>query len=241
MPRPVLLDNNNHADLRVHTGHSAALGSQLMHALALPDEFRSLQAHYPIVFQKTADGTQFQPVALFGLQEGENLFLDPRSPTGWDAHTVPLSIERQPFLIGTDGEQLLVHIDLDSPRIVNEKAGDGAGQPLFLPHGGQTDYLERITSVLLALHEGVARSQALSAALLAHQLLESFVFDVELNDGSQGRLSGFYTINEERLEALPGAALEALNRDGLLLPIYMALASLARLRDLVERRNRQGT
>ena len=156
-------------------------------------------------------------------------------------HTVPLSIERQPFLIGTDGEQLLVHIDLDSPRIVNEKASDGAGQPLFLPHGGQTDYLERITSVLLALHEGVARSQALSAALLAHQLLESFVFDVELNDGSQGRLSGFYTINEERLEALPGAALEALNRDGLLLPIYMALASLARLRDLVERRNRQGT
>ncbi len=240
MPRPVLLDNHSHAQLRVHTGHSAALGSQLMHALAVPDEFRSLQAHYPIVFQKTADGTQFQPVALFGLQEGENLFLDPKNQgglKGWDAHTVPLSIERQPFLIGTDGEQLLVHIDLDSPRI----ASDGTGQPLFLPHGGQTDYLERISSVLLALHEGVARSQALSAALQAHQLLESFVFDVELNDGSQGRLSGFYTINEERLQALPGAALEALNRDGLLLPIYMALASLARLRDLVERRNQQST
>ena len=191
------------------------------------------------MFQKTADGTQFQPVALFGLQEGENLFLDANGHQGWDAHTLPLSVERQPFLIGTDGEQLLVHIDLDSPRIVQDEGDAVQGQPLFLPHGGQTGYLERITSVLLGLHDGMARSQALSAALLAHQLLESFVFDVELDDGSQGRLSGFYAINEERLEALPGAALEALNRDGLLLPIYMALASLARLRDLVERRNQQ--
>ena len=121
MTRPVLLDNNTHAHLRVHTGHSAALGSQLMHALAVPDEFRSLQAHYPIMFQKTADGTQFQPVALFGLQEGENLFLDANGHQGWDAHTLPLSVERQPFLIGTDGEQLLVHIDLDSPRIVQDE------------------------------------------------------------------------------------------------------------------------
>lgn len=232
MSRPALLDNKTHARLRVHTGHNADLGDQVMSALAVPDEFRSLQTHYPIVFQKSSDGTQFQAIALFGLQEGENLFL---TEQGWDAHTLPMSVERLPFLIGTDGEQLLVHVDLDSPRV----AGPGEGEAVFLPHGGPTDYLERINTLLMALHDGHARGQLLSKALQQHRLLESFVLDVELDDGAQGRLSGFYTINEERLSALPGAVLETLQRDGHLLPIYMVLASLARFRDLIERRNRR--
>ena len=232
MTRPVLLNNNAHAALRIHTGHSAALGDQLMSALAVPDEFRTLQSHYPIVFQKSADGTQFQPTVLFGLQEGENLFL---TEQGWDALSVPMSVERQPFLIGTDGEQLLVHVDLDSPRI----AGPSEGEAVFLPHGGQSDYLERINSLLLALHDGMAQAQRLSTALQALQLLESFVLDVELNDGSQGRLAGYYTVNEERLAALTGDLLDGLQREGHLLPIYMTLASLGRFRDLIERRNQR--
>lgn len=232
MTRPTLLNNNAHAALRIHSGRSAALGDQIMSALAVPDEFRNLQAHYPIVFQKSADGTQFQPVVLFGLQEGENLFL---SADGWDAHTVPMSVERQPFMIGSDGEQLLVHVDLDSPRI----ASGAEGEAVFLPHGGQSDYLERVNSLLLALHDGMAQAQQLSAALQALNLLESFVLDVELDDGSQGRLAGYYTINEERLAALPGDLLEGLQREGHLLPIYMTLASLGRFRDLIERRNQR--
>jgi hypothetical protein len=69
-------------------------------------------------------------------------------------------------------------------------------------------------------------------------LLESFVFDIQLNDGSQNRLGGFYTINEERLLDLNGAALEQLNRAGHLQAIYMAIASLSNLRALTERMNK---
>jgi hypothetical protein len=64
------------------------------------------------------------------------------------------------------------------------------------------------------------------------------VLDIERLSGEQGRLTGLFTVNEERLAALPGAALEALASEGHLLPIYMQIASLAQLPMLVERASR---
>lgn len=229
MSNNVLLNNVDHRDLRVQAGHGAKLGDAVMAAPTFPDEFRSVQAHYPIVFQRNAGGG-FQPLALFGLREGSNLFLQ---GDRWDATYIPLSVQRQPFLIGISGDEHLIHIDLDHPR-----ASSGQGEALFRDYGGATEYLERIRSVLLALHEGVVATPAFIDALLRHQLLESFVLDITLDDGSDNRLAGFHTIDEARLQALDGAALERLARDGHLLPVYMALASLSRLRDLIERMNR---
>jgi hypothetical protein len=231
MTHSVLLDNVNHKDLRVITQRGAAWGDGLMSAVAFPVEFRNLQAHYPIVFQKTADGISFQPVALFGFQEGENLFLGPK---GWDAHHVPMAIERMPFMIGRGGDQLMVHIDMNSPRISFTE-----GEPVFLAHGAASEYLERITSLLLTIHEGLESTPAFIEALLAHELLESFVLDVEHFDGSTSRFAGYYTIHEERLAALDSEALGQLHRAGHLQAIYMALASVSRFRDLIERRQQR--
>jgi hypothetical protein len=44
-----------------------------MHVLTFPSEFRSLQAHYPIVFHKNAEG-QFQPIALLGFKDRRTSF-----------------------------------------------------------------------------------------------------------------------------------------------------------------------
>jgi hypothetical protein len=91
---------------------------------------------------------------------------------------------------------------------------------------------------LRAIHDGMEQAPAFSAALQKFNLLESFVFDVELPDGTQHRLAGCYTINEERLQALDGAVLEQLSRAGFLQPIYMVIASLSNLRALAERKRR---
>jgi SapC len=228
MPNNVLLNNRDHHDLRVITTRSADYGDNVMYAITFPTEFRSVQAHYPIVFHKSADG-QFQPLALFGFRDKQNLFL---GRGGWDATYIPLMIERQPFLIGVSGEQLMIHIDLDNPRVSRT-----AGEALFREHGGTTDYLERMNSMLLAIHHGLASTAPFVAALLEHNLLESFVFDITLADGSQNRLAGFYTIHEERLSALDGAALEALSKAGHLQAIYMVIASLSNFRVIIERQN----
>jgi SapC len=226
MPRNVLLNNIDHKDLRVIGARSAEYGDEVMYTLTFPAEFRSVQAHYPIVFGKSADG-QFQPLALFGFKQGQNLFLD---RDGWQATYVPLMIERHPFLIGGGNGELLVHIDLDHPRVSRTQ-----GEALFREHGGNTEYLERISSMLLAIHQGLAGTAPFIAALLEHDLLESFVFDIQLADGSQNRLSGFYTIHEERLRNLDSAALAKLNAPGYLQAIFMVIASMSNFRSLIER------
>jgi hypothetical protein len=226
MPRNVLLNNIDHKDLRIITARGAEYGDEVMYALTFPAEFRSVQAHYPIVFGKSADG-QFQPLALCGFKQGQNLFLD---RDRWHATYVPLMIERQPFLIGGGNGELLVHIDLDHPRVSRTQ-----GEALFREHGGNTDYLERISSMLLAIHQGLAGTAPFIAALLEHNLLESFVFDIQLSDGSQNRLSGFYTVHEERLRNLDGAALAKLNTSGFLQAIFMVIASMSNFRSLIER------
>lgn len=228
MAQHVPLNNVDHAALRVSTARGAALGDAVMSAVTFPGEFRNVQACYPIVFQKAADGG-FQPLALFGFEPGQNLFLDGQR---WDASYLPLAIERQPFLIGREGDELAMHVDLDSPRIASD------GEALFLPHGGNSEFLERMNSVLLALHQGLQATPAFIDALLAHELLESFVFDIRLDDGSEHRLAGYYTINEDRLRALDAVALDALHRRGYLEPVFMALASLSRFRELIDRVNR---
>ncbi len=229
MNNAVLLNNIDHKDLRVITARGAAYGDDVKSALTFPAEFRNIQAHYPIVFHKAADG-RFQSIALFGFQDKENLFLGPH---GWDVAYVPLTVERQPFLIGVRDREPMVHIDLASPRVSRTE-----GEVLFREYGGTTEFLERMTSVLLTIHQGLEAAPAFVDALLQHDLLESFVLDVELNDVSQHRLTGFYTINEERLGALAAGALERLHKAGYLQALYMAIASLSHFRDLIERRNR---
>lgn len=229
MSNHVLLNNVDHKDLRVITTRGAAYGDDAMLAITFPSEFRDLQAHYPIVFRKTPEGT-FEPVVLFGFQDRENLFL---GANGWDASYVPLAIERQPFLIGvTDGEPM-VHIDLASPRV-----SMADGEAVFLTHGGNTEFLERVNSTLLSIYQGLQTIPAFVAALLENALLESFVFDIELDDGSQNRLAGFYTINEEKLSALGDDTIARMHKAGYLQAIYMVLASLSNFRALIERKNR---
>jgi hypothetical protein len=235
MTKPTLLDNVTHRDLRVRNERSAALGDARQTVLAMPAEFRELQAHFPIVFQKVDGDSGFQPVVLLGLEPEQNLFLNDGV---WDAPVVPMALQREPFLIGRSGDELKLHIDMDSPRVVKPEEGE-LGLAVFMPHGGHSEHLDHVVNLLEHLHAQAQRLPGFIAALTALQLLEPFVFDVELNDGTQGRLSGLHTIHEERLAALPGAALEGLQREGYLLPIYMQIASMANLRELVERQNRR--
>jgi len=231
MTNNVLLNNVDHKDLRVVTTRGPQYGDDVMFAITFPAEFRNIQAHYPIVFRKNAQ-TQFEPIALLGFQERQNLFLTARD---WDATYIPLTIERLPFLIGfTADQQPMMHVDLDSPRVSRT-----AGEAIFREHGGNTEFLERMSSVLLAIHQGIAGTQPFVAALLEHELLESFVLDVQLADGSQNRLAGFYTINEEKLLGLNGTVLERFNRAGYLQAVHMVLASQSQFRSLIERMNKR--
>ena len=232
-----LLNNVDHNDMRVKTHRSAELGDNLWYVPTFPAEFRNIQRYYPIFFMKNPDTGKFQAVAVFGFEEGGNLFLD---EDGWNAGYIPLSIMRQPFLIGVQhaqqesesGTQLVVSVDMESPRVSTTD-----GERVFLEHGGNSEYIEQVTSILKVIHEGFERSTSFADMLLGMDLLESFVLDVELDDGSTHYLSGFYTINETSLAELEGKDLVVLNNNGYLEAIYMVIASMANIPDLVEMKN----
>ncbi|MCL1052067.1 SapC family protein [Shewanella abyssi] len=233
----VMLNSVEHKDLKVITDHGAQYGDNVWYALTFPVEFRSVQAHYPIFFQKDPQTGRFFSVALFGFKDRENLFLDKGQ---WQASYIPLAIKRQPFLIGSqkiieDGVQKVqqvLHIDISHPRISTQQ-----GEPLFLEFGGNTSFLDTAADMLDVIHHGLEDSEHFIDALLKFELLESFTLDVELNNGNKHQMIGFYTINEDKLKTLASASLAELHDKGYLQAIYMAIASQANIRTLLNKKN----
>ena len=148
-------------------------------------------------------------------------------------------IERIGFFnpIATGGEDNdappVVSVDLDNPRVSEDE-----GEALFDADGEPSEFLNQKIDLLDKLHRGLQHGTGFIDALVKHELLEQISFDIAFNDGSQQMVQGFYCIAEERLFQLPGDVLESLNKAGYLQPIFMAVASLSRMRDIIERRNR---
>lgn len=237
MSNVVLLNNVDHADLRVAAGHAARFGDAVNQTLILPTEWEEVQREYPILFRRGADGA-FLSVALLGLDRDENLFL---REDRWDGRYVPALHQRGPFSIGLlrdrpDAEPM-IHVDLDHPRIAaatDDAAADA--RPVFLPHGGNTAYLDAVADVLRRIHLGTDIVAPLFRALDGAGLIRPVSLDVELDETRRYRLDGFHTIAAERLAALDGNTLADLHARGFLQPAFWALSSLANVSRLIERK-----
>ena len=229
-----VLNREKHRQLRIRTSYGAALGDAVMYVMTYPMEFRDIQNCYPIMFTKDPNTGGFFAAAVLGFEADQNLFL---IDDGWDAPYVPALVQRQPFLIATGGEDddkpPVVSLDLDHPRVNQD-----AGETLFNDDGDPSEFLNQKIALLDKLHRGLQHSSGFIDTLLKHELLEQITLDIAFNNGEKKSLQGFYCIAEERLYQLKGDVLESLNQAGYLQPVFMAVASLSRIRDLIERRNR---
>ncbi len=229
-----VLNKERHRQLRIKTGYGAALGDAVMYVMTYPMEFRDIQSCYPILFTKDPDTGGFFAAAVLGFEADQNLFLQ---DNGWDASYIPALLQRQPFLIATGGEgdnaAPVVSLDLDHPRVSQDE-----GEALFDVEGDSTEFLNQKIALLDKLHRGLQHGSGFIDTLLQHELLEQITLDIAFNDGSKKSVQNFYSIAEERLYQLNGDVLESLNKAGYLQPVFMAVASLSRMRDIIERRNR---
>ncbi|AQQ68829.1 hypothetical protein Mag101_15210 [Microbulbifer agarilyticus] len=236
----VLLNNVEHADLKVLPGFSVALGDGAAAVLTFPTEFENIQREYPILLRKDGQTGEFQAVAILGLQKGENLFLnnDGQSDNGWAGNYVPAMVARGPFIIGFqesengDAPEPMIYVDADSPKLCRE-----AGTPLFREFGGNSSYLEYISGVLRTIHQGEEIGRQMFSALDEVGLIEPVSINVDLKNGDKHQLSGYYTVSEERLHSLNGESLQALNGAGYLRGVFLMLASLGNIEQLVARKN----
>lgn len=233
MSKSVLLDNVAHHDLKVNIQHSEALGDAINQALVFPTEFIELQREYSILFRKSPEG-EFYAIVLLGLDRDENLFLN---ADGWNARYIPAIQERGPFSISlreneVNGEiqvEPLINVDLEHPRISRED-----GESVFLPQGGHSAYLERVTSVLKRIHVGATAAPSFYAALNDMQLIEPITIEIRLSDSEQYTVPDVYTISRERMAALSGEDLAKLNAVGLLEHCFAVMASAGNVSRLIE-------
>lgn len=234
--RTVLLNNVEHHDLTVATNYGPEFGDSVNQVLVFPTEWQDLQREYPILFRRSEDG-RFQSVALVGLDRDENLFLGNGL---WRAQYVPALQQRGPFSIGltrnedgSEGEPM-IYVDLDHPRIgATGNVGSGR-QAVFLPHGGNTSYLETIVNVLGRIHAGVTAGDPMFDAFEREGLMEPIALEVTLDETAKYTLDDLYTISAERLAVLDGEALVRLHAPGFLQLAFFAIASLGTLSRLIE-------
>ena len=108
-------------------------------------------------------------------------------------------------------KEAVIHVDLDDPRISTTE-----GEPVFLPQGGNSRYLDRIVGILNGIRTGLEVSKAMFAAFTAADLIEPVKIEVKFNSEEQYDLLGLHTINQKKLAELDAETLHKLNRSGFL-------------------------
>jgi hypothetical protein len=242
-----MLNNVAHKDLRVAVRYGAEYGDNVGSVLVFPTEYADVQREYPIFFRKDPTTGEFQSVALLGFDKTENLFL--RDDGRWEGAYVPGVIARGPFLIGfqeqdAGGElrkEPVVHINLDDARV-----GKSDGHAVFMPQGGNTPFLDHIATILAGIREGIEVSKTMFAAFSELELIEPVKLEVTPTPEETYSVIGLHTINQQKLAALDGAALERLNRAGLLMGAFLVMSSMNNVRRLIaikqqRRRAQSGT
>lgn len=238
MANNVLLNNVAHQNLKVIVRYGAEFGNSVGSVLVFPTEFVELQKEYPILFRRNLETQKYHAIALLGLSQSENLFLNPNPGAGWAANYIPAIVAKGPFLIGFQSQDSgnsktpVIHIDVDHPKVSQEE-----GYPLFLEYGGNSPYLEHIVKILNLIHQGMAVQDVMFDLFSELDLIEPIDIKIDLNNGEKHTLIGNYTINEEKLTALSGDQLEKLNKPGFLPLAYAVITSMTNIRKLTEIKN----
>ena len=203
-------------------------------------EFASAAGDYPVAFARDDDSGEVLPMAVLGLRDGENLFVDARGE--WLPRSyVPAHIRRHPFCIAEipDAQgrapQRLVCVEEDALR--------ADAPPLFAADGAPLPAWDTIQRLLEAIESARQQTRVLCKRLDALGLLVPFEALAMPRQGQRMRLQGLFRVDEERMNAIPGKDLRQMLRKGELKATYAHLVSLenfAKLMQLAVERDARG-
>ncbi len=191
-------------------------------------EFPMAALNYPIAF--TIEGG-VRPVAVLGLRDDENLFVD-RAGDWTQGAYIPAYVRRYPFILSEygEGEGVQLCID-DTPKVLVREGG----QRLF--QGEEpTPMLEKAFNFCRSVHAADLATSPFVEALIACGVLEARSAEVEMPDGGKINMAGFASIDEAKFRSLPDEVFLTLRRQGWITAIYAQLQSTlnwGRLGDLL--------
>ena len=224
--RPVPLNRTAHKDLRLKAVPSLQFAANV-HSVPLTGvEFPAAARDVPILFAG-ADMKDAGPMALLGLRQNENLFVD--ADGQWAPNTyVPAFIRRYPFILaekpeGQPGDDFTVFLDEAYNGFNTEE-----GERLFKDDGTDTEMLTNAVNFLGEFQQHVARTHWFMDQLRKHDLLEPRNIRLE-KDGKSINLNGLFVVSEEKLRQLDEKVAHEFLKEGVLGWIYAHLLSLANI------------
>jgi len=229
---PEPLDPSRHGALRLAPLRDYSIAARMHAVFVAATEIPEAALEYPIVFVQSGELDEcgvprVSPVALLGLAQGENLYVE---GSRWTARYVPAFVRRYPFVSGRQGPML---------DVAWSGLSAVEGEPLYDAQGRPGAQLAEALSFLERFDAEALRTQLFTARLAALDLLRPMQADATLPDGQTLTVEGFRVVDEERLRALPDADALELHRCGMLMLAHLHRASLAHMRRLVERKARR--
>jgi hypothetical protein len=199
------------------------------HAVPLTvDEFPLAMKHYPIVF---GSGEGSAPLALFGLSDGVNHFVDAEGNWKSDVY-IPAYIRRYPFLLAKfnpNSEELTLCFD-DKSSVIDLEGKEGVA--LF--DGEQaSEHTKSVLNFCEQFETAVQRTRAFMEEIGKLDI----VIDGEVQLQQDGMAEpavyrGFRMVSEDKLRELRGDQLRKIVQNGMIGLIYAHLFSLANVREL---------
>jgi hypothetical protein len=231
------LSSNVHGKMKIRPVDKMPMIAATHAIPATVDEFTLLARHYPIIF---AVGDTPVPLALMGLSEGVNAFVDKNGRALDNQLYIPAYIRRYPFLLARlkqDSDELSLCFDPTAGSV-----GDfDEGQPLFEDNGEPS----QATKAILEFCEQFETAGQRTAAFVEDLQKSGLLMDGEVAIQPEGApqpyvYRGFRMVDEEKLRDLRGDELRKYNQAGFLPLVYAHLFSLSLVRDLFTRQIEQG-
>ncbi len=229
------LSSVQHGDLRLRQLERTDVLNNV-HALPLTvDEFILAQRSFPIVFSA---GDEAVPLALFGLNEGVNLFINESGQFVPGAY-VPAYARRYPFMLAQlrpDSQELSLCFDPSSDSVGSFEEGEA----LF-----EGDQPTETTRGILAFCEQFELAVQRTAGFVRELSDTKLLIDGELSIQPEGAeqpfvYRGFRMVDENAVNELRGDVARKLVKSGAMALIYAHLFSLGLTRDLFGRQMEAG-
>ena len=230
------LSSDVHGAFRMKTQDRAPfLSSQ--HAIPITvDEFPLVQRYMPIVFSVGADAI---PLALMGLNEGVNVFVDDEGKLTEDTFYVPAYIRRYPYMLAKlrpEADELSLCFDPTADAI----GAFDEGEPLFTD-GQPSEMTKGILQFNESFEQAGQRTHNFMGELREMALLMDGEVSIQPDGNAQPFIyRGFQMVNEEKLKDLRGDQLRKISQTGMLPLLYAHLFSLSLMRDVFARQVQQG-
>lgn len=228
----VPVSSGRHAGCHVEAGTGYDFARHVNSLPLVAVEFPHAAAEYTIVF--AGDEKAVMPAVILGLRAKENLFLD--EAAAWKAQYVPAFARRYPFIFSsTEGSDTLTLCIDEAYSGFNR---DGRGAALFGADGKPSEYTQNVLAFLQDYQAQFLRTQAFCGKLKDLGLLDPMQAQITTGGGEKLSLTGFLTVNRDRLKALSGEALSDLAKTDELELVYLHLHSMRNFQPLLERLDR---